>query len=145
MKIEFLPDPRTIPFFHPAVKAGAQSGKILARATRRCHRCSRFFIIQDLPDTLCCKNRSSWEKAFYTAYLANWWISELLSVRPTFSINYEWNDAREASRDITYANVCVIRIVYTVKGIVYDGQGHLLVPCVIRIITYIANSTTVME
>lgn len=51
----------------------------------------RFFIIQDLLDTCVAKGgrKSSREKeAFYAAYLANWWISELLSVRPTFSINY---------------------------------------------------------
>lgn len=85
VKIQFLPDPGTIPLspIRPW-KAGENTRAMLPR----------FFIIQDLLDTCVAKGgrKSSREKeAFYAAYrsyLANWWISELLSVRPTFSINY---------------------------------------------------------
>lgn len=81
VKIQFLPDPGTIPFSHPAVKSG---GKYARDATAIFHY-SRFARY------LRCKGRKKKKRekeAFYAAYLANWWISELLSVRPTFSINY---------------------------------------------------------
>lgn len=133
MKIQFLPDPRTIPFFHPAVKAARKVGN--TRGQRRYPRWLAIFHYSRLLKILVL--HTDGKEAFTPRLDRVWPTMNNRTLEGSANIFHQlrMNDAREASRDITYANVCVIRIVYTAKGIVYDGQGSYWLH-VIRIITY---------
>lgn len=115
VKIQFLPDPGTIPFSHPAVKSG---GKYARDATAIFHysRFARYLRCKGRKKKLA-RKRSFLRRV--SGQLVNKW-----TLKCSANIFHQLcrDDAREASRPITYANVCVsIRIVYTGEGTVYDG------------------------
>lgn len=103
------------PFSHPAVKSG---GKYARDATAIFHysRFARYLRCKGRKKKLA-RKRSFLRRV--SGQLVNKW-----TLKCSANIFHQLcrDDAREASRPITYANVCVsIRIVYTGEGTVYDG------------------------